>query len=120
MLQEPGESVERGVVGFSEAGEDSAEKFVFLGEVDGVAGVMEGRSIDVDGVFADGGVDGAEADADTELSHIKFIMHVPEQVGKDAGVGEQSLKFVAQGDDKTRDQGMLVFLVEAGDKFGEA
>src|SRR5215472_17971601 len=117
MLQETGESVEGKVAGCAESGENSAQESFLFGDVDCVAGVVQGRSVNINGVLADRGVDGAKADADSELTHMKLIMHVPEQIGKDAGIGKQPLEFVAEGDDETGDHAGLIFVVERCDKF---
>src|SRR5690242_12448791 len=105
LLQKPSESVEGWVVGCAKAVKDSAQQFFFLGDVDCVSGVVQCGAIDIDSIFADGSVDGAEADADAKLTHAKFIMHIPKQVGNDKGIGKQSLKFIAESDDKAREQG---------------
>src|SRR5215468_6214313 len=117
VLQQPRESIKSRIVASAKSCEDPPEQFVLLRKVNGITRMVQRRSIDVNRVPANRGIDEPKPHPNAKLAHLELVMHVPQKVRNYKRIGEQSLEFIAQDDNEASKDGLPVLPIEIADEF---
>jgi hypothetical protein len=117
--QKAGEAVQDGVHA-REAEKNAAVGALLGGNFDGGTGEMESGAVNIDGFLLEGSVQKAETEAYAQATIGKAAVDIPEQIRNGSGGAEKALEFVAESDDESGEDVVLVFFVEEGDEFLES
>ena len=112
--KKPGDAVQD-VVQIAETMEHATQGFGFLGMFDGGPSSVQHGTIDVDCNFLQRGIKRSETDADTKFTLGKVLLEMPDQIRDKSCRMQNSLKFIAQSDDKPGGDCLAVFSIEVVD-----
>src|SRR5580765_3665931 len=116
VLQQPRESIKSQIVASAKSRKDTPEQFVFLRQVNGITGMVQGWSVDVNRIPTNRGINEPQPHSNAKLAHLELVMHVPQEVGNYKRIGDQSLELIAEGDNETSKNGVPILPIEIGDE----
>jgi hypothetical protein len=100
--------------------EHATQGFGFLGMVNSSPSGVQYGTIDVDCDSLQRSVERSESDADTQLALGKVLLEMPDQIRDQSCRMQNSLKFIAQGNDKPGGDRLSVFPIEVVDQVAES